>query len=602
MQRVKSKSKSGSFTFDSISKILLLVIIIWFSFTFLILPVFNIFKNSFVVNGSLSFDAVNKILKSERAMKAIKNSFINGVVLTITVNILGTFLVLVTEYFDIPGQKLLRLGYMSTLVFASLIQVNGYLFTYGSNGIITQVLMKFFPNMNPNWFVGMPAVLFNMTLGCTYNHMMFMRNSIRSFDNSVIDAGKNLGAGQWEILRKIVFPTLKPVFFTLIVMTFAIGLGAFSAPLILGGENYQTIAPMILTFAGRPKSRDLAAVLSLLLGIAQVILLIVITKGEKDGNYLSVSKSKAALVKQKIENPFVNVIIQVLAWLIWILYLLPLVVVILFSFMNPASIARRTLDFSKFTIENYVTILSDSNTYGPLVRSGIYSAIAAFFSVLFMLLVVRMIMKNPRNKFNTVIEYVFFIPWLLPEILLALGFLVTYDRPSILLFGKSVIGQAWILPVAYMVAQLPNTLRYIKSAYYSFDESLEDASKNLGASGFKTFKDIILPALMPTLLALFALNLNGKLNEYNMTAFLYPPGKETMGIIIRNNASSEASVQAIAINLVYSVILVFASSIIMYIVYGRGSKIAEESGGRGEGKKKRKIFKFSKNKSQGNNN
>ena len=77
-----------------------------------------------------------------------------GAVLVVTVNIVGVSIVLLTEYFDIKGAKILRLGYMTTLIYSGVALVTGYLFLYDSDGILTTWLYDMFPDMNRNWFSG----------------------------------------------------------------------------------------------------------------------------------------------------------------------------------------------------------------------------------------------------------------------------------------------------------------------------------------------------------------------------------------------------------------------------------------------------------------
>lgn len=44
---------------------------------------------------------------------------------------------------------------MTTLIYGGVVLVTGYKFVYGETGIVTKVLMQFFPNMDPQWFVGL---------------------------------------------------------------------------------------------------------------------------------------------------------------------------------------------------------------------------------------------------------------------------------------------------------------------------------------------------------------------------------------------------------------------------------------------------------------
>ena len=115
---------------------------------------------------------------------------------------------LLTEYFDIKGAKILRLGYMTTLIYSGGALVTGYMFLYASDGIITTQLKDAFPNINVNWFTGFNAVLVTRTFACTSNHALFLRNAIRGIDYNTVEAARNMGAKPFKVLWKVVFPTL----------------------------------------------------------------------------------------------------------------------------------------------------------------------------------------------------------------------------------------------------------------------------------------------------------------------------------------------------------------------------------------------------------
>jgi iron(III) transport system permease protein len=101
------------------------------------------------------------------------------------------------------------------------------------------------------------------------------------------------------------------------------------------------------------------------------------------------------------------------------------------------------------------------------------------------------------------------------------------------------------------------------------DNNLEDASKNLGARSFYTFRKVLLPIILPSTLAVLALNFIKILDDYDLTVFLYHPVYETLGIAIKKSTDVEAGVAARAMSLVYSVVLMIMSGITMYFVYGR---------------------------------
>ncbi|MBS4208408.1 iron ABC transporter permease [Bacillus sp. FJAT-50079] len=552
--------------------ILSFAVVIWFIISFLIIPNVNILTTTFFTDKGFSFDAIEKILNSKRAMSSLKNSFILAFSIAITSNIVGIFLVLCTDYFAIKGAKILRLGYSTTLVFGGIVLANGYLFLYGKSGFLTNVLTNIFPDFNESWFVGYPAVLFMMTFACTSLHMIFLRGAISNLDYQTIEAAKNMGASQFYIIRKIIVPSLLPVLFTLTILLFQTGLGALSAPLMVGGKDFQTISPMILTFAQRPSSRDLAALLSIILGAIQLILLLIIMRVERKTNYITGSKVKTKLKKQKINNPIGNAIMHILAWGLFAIYTIPVILILIFSFTDTYSISTGTLSLSSFTLDHYIAILTDSKAYRPFLTSVIYAGLASFIVVVSMLFIARVIQKY-RNKLTATLELSLYIPWILPGLLFALGLILTYDKPNWYMFNYVLTGTTIIMLIAYIIVNIPFTMRVIKSAYFAFDESLEDAAKNLGAGGLYTYIRVILPIVLPAALAVFALNFNGHLSDYDLSVFLYHPLYQPLGVVIFNAADETASIDAKAISMVYSVILMGINALVLYLVYGRGNKI-----------------------------
>ena len=66
----------------------------WFILACLILPNLNLLKTVFFADGGFSMEPIMKLLKSKRAMKALRNSFILAPTLSLTVGFVGISLVL----------------------------------------------------------------------------------------------------------------------------------------------------------------------------------------------------------------------------------------------------------------------------------------------------------------------------------------------------------------------------------------------------------------------------------------------------------------------------------------------------------------------------
>lgn len=283
---------------------------------------------------------------------------------------------------------------------------------------------------------------------------------------------------------------------------------------------------------------------------------------------MSVSKVKTKIKKQKINNRFVNLIVHILAYVLFVIYVLPVIFIIIFSFTDAYSISTGTLTLASFTLDNYIKVLTDIHAYQPFLVSMAYAGLSAIITVSFILFIARLIYKH-SNKLTALLEYMLHIPWLLPSTLIALGLIMTFDRPQLLMGNQVMTGTLVLMLIAYILVKIPFTLRMLKATFYSIDPSLEEAAKNLGAKTFYTFMKVVLPIILPSALAILALNFNSQLADYDLSVFLYHPLFQPLGIVIKNSTEPTASADARVLTFVYSVLLMIISATVIYVVYGR---------------------------------
>ena len=591
----------------SIPKFIGFALYLYLFLGFMLIPCFNTLASIFTTvkpDGTKDPWAVIKFFFAGSMGRYVLNSLKLAVCLVITVNIVGISIVLLTEYFDIKGAKILRLGYMTTMIYSGVALVTGYLFLYDSDGIITAQLAKIFPNMNKNWFSGFRAVLFTMTFACTSNHALFLRNAIRGIDYNTVEAARNMGAGPFKVLFKVVFPTLVPTIFSLTVMTFITGLCAMSAPTLLG---YDSINPEIVRLAGSstadeafPQAR--AALLSVMLAIFTIVLLTVLTAYESKGHYLSVSKTKAKLVKQKINSKVGNVLAHIYAYVLFIIYMTPVVMIVLFSFQTYKAIRLKTLDLTSWTMLNffgsrdyeYLTnrgtyklrkdaisgLFSNEATLSGIKLSFVMSIIAAALACIIVVVACNYIFKNRKKASGKVLEYTLLFPWLLPTILICYSYRTFFNSDSIFYVGGNNLYYAQnvrlLIVMAYIVTKLPFSLRMIKASFYAIDEELEDAARNLGSSQVRTFLKVKLPIIMSSVLAVFALNFNALFTEYDMSATFASSYGTTYAMVIQSMCAEEGmygyNINASGRRCASTVFIMVVSGLILYLVYGVGSR------------------------------
>ena len=582
-----------------------IVLFAYFFFGFMLLPCLNTLTSIFTTTNAEGVRdpfAVIRFFFAGSMGRYVWNSLKLAICLVVTVNVVGVSIVLLTEYFDIKGANILRLGYMTTMIYSGVALVTGYLFLYASDGILTTALVNAFPSFDPNWFSGFNAVLFTMTFACTSNHALFLRNAIRGIDYNTVEAARNMGAKPFKVLWKVVFPTLLPTLFSLTVMTFITGLCAMSAPTLLG---YDSINPEIVRLAGSsvadeafPQAR--AALLSIILACFTILLLTVLSSYERKGHYLSVSKTKAKLQKQKITNPVANVLAHIYAYVLFIIYMTPVVMIVIFSFQTFSAVRMRKLDLSQWTLVNYFGkqdysyltsrgtykiregsisgVFSNEATLSGIQMSFVMSVIAAALACVIVVVACNYIFKH--KKTGTILEYALLFPWLLPTILICYSYRTFFNSSDVwYVFGQNLYYADRVrilIVIAYTVVKLPFSLRMIKASFYAIDEELEDAARNLGSGPVRTFLKVKLPIILPSVLAVFALNFNALFTEYDMSATFASTYGTTYAMVIQSMCREEGlygyNVNASGRRCASTVFIMLVSGLILYLVYGVGAR------------------------------
>ena len=404
------------------------------------------------------------------------------------------------------------------------------------------------------------------------------------------------------MLWKVVFPTLLPTLFSLTVMTFITGLCAMSAPTLLG---YDSINPEIVRLAGSsvadeafPQAR--AALLSIILACFTILLLTVLSSYERKGHYLSVSKTKAKLQKQKITNPVANVLAHIYAYVLFIIYMTPVVMIVIFSFQTFSAVRMRKLDLSQWTLVNYFGkqdysyltsrgtykiregsisgVFSNEATLSGIQMSFVMSVIAAALACVIVVVACNYIFKH--KKTGTILEYALLFPWLLPTILICYSYRTFFNSGDVwYVFGQNLYYADRVrilIVIAYTVVKLPFSLRMIKASFYAIDEELEDAARNLGSGPVRTFLKVKLPIILPSVLAVFALNFNALFTEYDMSATFASTYGTTYAMVIQSMCREEGlygyNVNASGRRCASTVFIMLVSGLILYLVYGVGAR------------------------------
>ena len=108
--------------------------------------------------------------------------------------------------------------------------------------------------------------------------------SMERLNFSLIEAGYDLYASRWQVLKKIVFPLVKPGVIAGSILVFVPSLGAYVTPRVLGGGKNLMVGNLIELQFGQGRNWPLGSALSItLLAIVMIALLFYVRTATKDG-------------------------------------------------------------------------------------------------------------------------------------------------------------------------------------------------------------------------------------------------------------------------------------------------------------------------------
>jgi len=178
----------------------------------------------------------------------------------------------------VRGHRFYRLMVLVPLVIPGLIGALGLLLFWGSRGWFNLLLLQFVPGVTTPLRINYTVqglIFFYVWLYFPYTCVTTM-SALESLDPAIEEAGAVTGANRWQVLRYIVLPLITPGILAGSVLTFMSAFGAFSVPLIAGGD-YRPLAVEIYKQISIPIPArwSAASAIAMVMGVLQVAFLAV---------------------------------------------------------------------------------------------------------------------------------------------------------------------------------------------------------------------------------------------------------------------------------------------------------------------------------------
>jgi iron(III) transport system permease protein len=482
-------------------------------------PMFSIFAASFAdpESGAPTLDNYIQVFRTPFYLRCLGNSLLMSVAATLCSVVVGVPFAFFLTRFRLPCADLLRTLGALPLILPTFIGAEAWLLMLGRSGFITRFLEGqgiHFPGV-----AGMHGVILVFTLQFFPFVFLTVSAAVNSVDRSLEESARNLGAGALTVLRTITFPVIAPSIAAGGLIVFCMSIENFGVPTIIGGGvkvlAEQAYSEFINELGGNP---SMAGALSSVLVFITLALTVLQKFVIERKSYAMSALRPPEIIRLPALPTFAA---TAYCALVLFLALAPFVVVLVAAVTESRG---PVMYYGSFSLENLRNALQVAPR--PVFNSFFLSTTASLIGMVFGMAVSYLIVRK-KGMAGYVLDLAMMLPLVIAGSVLGIALAAAYNRGPLALTGTWVI-----LVLAYFVRKTPFAVKSASALLQQVDASVEEASVNLGVPPLASFLKVVVPDMLPGIIAGTIIMWVTTLAELSSTVVLYYGPWATMTIQI----------------------------------------------------------------------
>ena len=458
---------------------------------------------------------------------------------------------------DMPAKSLVWVSILGTFIIPPYLGAVGWILLAGPNaGWLNRLVISLFGvDKGPFNVYSMPGLVL-VTACYSFPYVfVFTKSALDLVSSEMEDAANILGAGNLRTIWLITLPLALPAILAAFILVFLEAIALFGSPALIAlPGRFHVVTTQLWQFFEFPPRVGVAAAYAMPLLVVTIILFWLQRRITHRRGYVSLTG------KGGERRP-----IPLGAWK-WPMLAYCLIVCTLSFFMPMVVICQAALakawgrgfSLDNLTLNNlYFTLFENTLTRNATIHTFLYAGTAALIAVSLALCVAYIVNRQLVGaKLGHVLSFLTMAPFVIPGIVLAIGFYAAYTHPPLLLYGT-----AWILILAYATRFLPIAYSNSNAAIRSINPELEDAVRILGGTRFTAIGRVVMPLLKRSLAGAFILVFIPATRELSSAIFLYSINTQVLSVLLFDK-SDEGNFEMLA---AIGLVLVFITVVLILI-------------------------------------
>jgi iron(III) transport system permease protein len=508
--------------------------------------------------GAFTLDNFVEAYSSARILPLIGNSLVYAAGTALVTFLIGGFVAWTVERTDAPGGMLFHNLALISFAIPGLLMAMAWIFVASPNiGWINAALKSALHLSNaPFNIYSMGGMIWALSTHYFPLAYLVLGPALRSLDVRMEEAGLVSGARYWQVWPKITLPLLRPAIFSGLLLLFIMGLSSYEVPRVIGRPARIDVFTTQIQNATieTPPEFGVASALSLLLLVVCLVAVYFYRRATRNAEAFATITGKGYMPTR----------IALGGWR-W-----PVSAAIMLVFVIALGLPLFTLAWQSFfsnlsqpfmgspppaTLANYRYILRYPIFLDAVRTSVMVSAMAATV-VVGLTLVMAWIARRSASRFAFLLDALASAPIAIPSVIIGASILFTY-----LMIPIGIYGTIWILLVAYVTLSLPYGMRFASSGITQIHRELEEVAEVSGARVAQVLWRVLLPLLLPFLLAAWIYVFVLSVRELGASIFLIGPGTNvlaTISLTMWEEGGSYGAVAALGILQIVPLLLIVA--------------------------------------------
>lgn len=462
----------------------------------------------------------------DRYVQALFNSLQLGACAALLAALFAVPLAWAVSRTNMPGRGLVRALVLATFITPPYTGAVAWILLAGPNAGWLNRIWVFLTGAEAGPFniYSFPGLVVVIALYSYPYIFIFTTAALELVSSEMEDAANILGAGTWRTMRRVTLPLALPAILGGLIICFLEAIALFASPAMIAiPARFNVVTTQLFQFFGNPVRVEVAAAYAMPLLVVTVLLVVV-------QRLMTRRKGFVALTGKGGERRPIELGPWRWAAFGYAMLVAALAVFLPYLFLVQAAFAKawgRGFGLDNLSLKNFHFVLFEHATAGTSVLHSFLYGGAAATAATVIAIGVAYIVNRRLIPFADGLGFLCVAPFVIPGVVLAIGFYAAYAPPPLALYGT-----AWILILAFTTRFLPIGYVNAHAAIRSLNPEMEEAVRVLGGSRLLAVRKVVGPLLKRSLLGAWLLMFIPATRELSSAIFLYGPTTKVVSVMI----------------------------------------------------------------------